>query len=733
MHYHLIMTNLCRWVTGWRDWLRPVAVCALVAGLTGAAAAQGLSFATATQASPQTKVALVAHAPQGVGPGKPLWLGFRIVHAPGWHTYWRNSGDSGLPTTLAWTLPPGWSAGDVQWPAPIKFFLGPLANYGYEDEVLLSVPIAVAGDAAGPWQVKLHAQWLSCRQECIPEEAELSLSLEPGASLARNTALFEANWARVPPDVSSPGAQAKPNAQRLVLRVPDLPAAWVGRTLEVFPETEGVIVPGDPWQQRWDDTVFEADLPLSPFRQVAPSALPVVVTPTTPKGAQAKGVRVVLPVMTPWPAAAKPTAMSEALTQALQAAPSATPMAAAPSDALPLALALLWAVMGGALLNLMPCVFPVLAIKAYALTQPEHSVTQRRMMALAYSVGVVLSFLALAGLLLLLRAAGEAVGWGFQLQSPTVVALLALLFVLLGLQLGGLFEWGAVLPSGLAAMRWRHPVMEAAWSGVLATVAASPCTAPFMGAALGATLLMPPAQSLLVFAALGLGMALPFMALGWWPRLSQHLPRPGPWMQTFKQFLAFPMLATAIWLVWVLGQQTGISAAAALLLLMLTAAWVLWLCHRVARWRWRVLGLVLLGVGAAGLWPVVVQPLPLGVAASAATVGEARWQPWSQAKVDAALASGRSVFVDFTAAWCVTCQFNERTALAAPEVWQQARATNTLMLRADWTRRDDAITRALEALGRTGVPTYALYRPNQPPVLLPELLTTSVVLQALPQ
>ena len=728
MHYHCAMMNVRRWVNAWRGWLRAATMCALVAGVGGAAVAQGLSFATATQASPQTQVALVAHAPQGVGPGKPLWLGLRIAHAPGWHTYWRNSGDSGLPTTLAWTLPPGWSAGDVQWPAPIKFFLGPLANYGYEDEVLLSVPIAVRGDAAGPWPVALHAQWLSCRQECIPEEATLSLSLEPSASLAQNTALFEANWARVPPDVSSPGAQAKPSAQRLVLRVPGLPAAWVGRKLEVFPETEGVIVPGDPWQQRWDGAVFEADLPLSPFRQAAPTALPVVVTPTTPKGAQASGVRVVLPVVETWPAVAKPTGMSGALTQALQAPP-----VVAPSDALPLALALLWAVLGGALLNLMPCVFPVLAIKAYALAQPDHSVAQRRMMSLAYGAGVVLSFLALAGLLLVLRAAGEAVGWGFQLQSPTVVALLALLFVLLGLQLGGLFEWGAVLPSGLASMRWRHPVMESAWSGVLATVAASPCTAPFMGAALGATLLMSAAESLLVFAALGLGMALPFMALGWWPGLSRRLPKPGPWMQTFKQFLAFPMLATSVWLVWVLGQQSGIGGAAALLLLMLAAAWVLWLCYRVSRWRWRALGLVLLGFSAAGLWPVVVQPLPLGAAASTATVGEARWQTWSPAKVDAALTNGQAVFVDFTAAWCVTCQFNERTALAAPEVWQRARATNTLMLRADWTRRDDAITRALEALGRSGVPTYALYRPNQPPVLLPELLTTSMVLQALPQ
>ncbi|MGA1575288.1 MAG: protein-disulfide reductase DsbD family protein, partial [Burkholderiaceae bacterium] len=325
-------------------------------------------------------------------------------------------------------------------------------------------------------------------------------------------------------------------------------------------------------------------------------------------------------------------------------------------------------------------------------------------------------------------------GWGFQLQSPTVVALLALWFVVLGLQLAGLFEWGAVLPSAMSDMRWRRPSVEAAWSGVLATVAASPCTAPFMGAALGATLLMTTFESLLVVAALGVGMALPFMALAWWPGLTRRLPKPGAWMQTFKQFLAFPMLATSIWLVWVLGQQTGIGGAAALLLLMLAVAWVLWLWYRVTARHWRLVGLLLVLLGAFSLWPTVVQPLARAADPTVAQAdAQGRWQAWSQAKVDAALARGESVFVDFTAAWCVTCQFNERTALAAPEVWQRARQSNVLMLRADWTSRDDAITRALAALGRSGVPTYALYRPNQPPVLLPELLTTSIVLAALPQ
>ena len=731
MHYHSTMKNLGGlrplWARGWRGmWVR-VTLLGAACLTTMSGAAQGLPLDAAAYTSPQATVTLVAHAPQGVGPGQPMWLGLRIKHAPGWHTYWRNSGDSGLPTTLDWTLPKGWSAGDVAWPAPIKFFLGPLANYGYEGDVLLSTPVTVADGSAGPWQVALRAQWLSCRKECIPEEADLRLTLPAGASLGTHTAVFESNWARVPSDVASPQGQALPTATRLKLRVPGLPAAWVGQALEVFPETEGLIVPGDPWQQAWVGDVFEADLPLSPFRQAQPTQLPVVVTPKPVKGAEALGVRVTLPVVASWPPVNQPAAMSSGLSQALQQ-PTAN------TDTLPLAMALVWALLGGALLNLMPCVFPVLAIKGLALAQPTHSSAHRRQMALAYGGGVVFSFLILAGLFLGLRAAGEAVGWGFQLQSPTVVALLALWFVVLGLQLAGLFEWGAVLPSAMSDMRWRRPSVEAAWSGVLATVAASPCTAPFMGAALGATLLMTTFESLLVFAALGVGMALPFMALAWWPGLTRRLPKPGAWMQTFKQFLAFPMLATSIWLVWVLGQQTGIGGAAALLLLMLAVAWVLWLWYRVTARHWRLAGLLLVLLGAFSLWPTVVQPLARAADPTVAQAdAQGRWQAWSQAKVDAALARGESVFVDFTAAWCVTCQFNERTALAAPEVWQQARQSNVLMLRADWTSRDDAITRALAALGRSGVPTYALYRPNQPPVLLPELLTTSIVLAALPQ
>jgi thiol:disulfide interchange protein len=347
--------------------------------------------------------------------------------------------------------------------------------------------------------------------------------------------------------------------------------------------------------------------------------------------------------------------------------------------------ALVGALLGGLILNLMPCVFPILALKVVGFTQHASDTAAHRKSGMAYFAGVVLSFVALGALFLALRSAGEQLGWGFQLQNPVVVAGLAVLFTVLGLNLAGLFEFGNVLPSSLATARAKNPTVDSFLSGVLAVAIASPCTAPFMGASLGFALGLPAVEALLIFAAIGVGMALPYLAASFIPAVARVLPKPGAWMNTFKKLMAIPMFATVVWLVWVLNQQVG-------------------------------------------------PQLPLFDASSEAkaqaTKGEL-WQAWQPGSVDQLLASGKPVFVDFTAAWCVTCQFNKKTTLSKPELLAEFEAKKVQLLRADWTRRDPAIGATLKDLGRSGVPVYVLYAPGKAPQVLSEIISVDDVKAAL--
>ncbi len=397
--------------------------------------------------------------------------------------------------------------------------------------------------------------------------------------------------------------------------------------------------------------------------------------------------------------------------------------------------ALLLALGGGLLLNLMPCVLPVLSLKVLGLSMHEtgHGDAKARMASgLAYTAGVVLSFLALAAGLLALRSAGEAVGWGFQLQSPLVVAGLAALFTLIGLNLAGVFEVGTLL-GGLAGTRAKRPWVDAGLTGVLAVAVAAPCTAPFMGAALGFAVGLPAPQALLIFAALGLGLALPFLLVSVVPGLARWLPKPGAWMERFKVAMAFPMFATVVWLVWVLGQQAGIDAAASLLAVLVALAFAAWTWAGRGRSAWALIGS---GVGIAltvaalvWAWPLWKATPPQELATQAG--GAQRWEAWSPERVAAHQAAGRKVFVDFTAAWCVTCQVNKRSTLSQPEVLAALEQHRVVTMRADWTRRDALIAAELTRLKRSGVPVYALYKSgNATPTLLPELLSPSVVIDA---
>lgn len=672
-----------------------------------------------------SRAELLVHAPDGVGPGKQIWLGLRIVHAPHWHSYWKNPGDSGLATSLEWRLPSGVTAGDIQWPTPKKFPLGDLANYGYDNTVLLAAPLNITGAFQGEqFSVSLYARWLACRQECIPQEGRFEATIPTQVSSAAYASEFAQSLASVPRTLPAGTGQIAVSAQHLRLDLDNLPSAWRGKTLEWFPETTGLIVPGAPWSQHWNGNRWQAEVPLSTERVTSPALVPMVVTLAEP-GQTLAGVRLEVPVPAGWP---EPTASAAVeLAPALQAAlrqPPQNPESSLTSWWAALAGALL----GGLILNLMPCVFPVLAIKVLAFANQGDNHRLHRLSGLAYTAGVVLCFLALGGLLIGLRGAGEALGWGFQLQQPLVIAGLALLFTLIGLNLSGWLEWRLALPGALSNLQSRHPAVDAFLSGIVATAVASPCTAPFMGAALGLAITLPTWQALGIFAAVGLGMAMPYAIASWVPGIARLLPRPGPWMATVRQGLAFPMFGTVVWLLWVLGQQTGVDGAVALLALLLMIAAVAWTFSLQGRGRWvvRVLALVF----TAGLLLSFGKDITTTTDGTTTQTTNGVWQTWRPETQTTMLNEGRPVFVDFTAAWCVTCQFNKHTTLSNPQVLDAATRHGVALMRADWTQRDPVVTEALRQLGRNGVPVYALYAPGRPPVVLTEILDVEEVLSA---
>jgi thiol:disulfide interchange protein len=679
----------------------------------------------------QVRAELMAHAPDGADPGKTVWVGLQLAHQPEWHTYWKNSGDSGLPTALQWTLPPGVMAGDIAWPVPKKIPIGDLANYGYDGTVLLPVPLTITPDfkpslLGSDIEIKLKANWLVCRRECIPEEGEFTLRLPVRGSTALNGAAFEASQ-QAQPQVVNGDSRVLIEGKRLQVSVAGLPSALQGKTLEFFPETSEVIETAGPWTQRWQGALWTANVPLSVQRTQSPNVMPVVLVAEV--NGQRQGYRAQAKVVGNWPSVVAVAGVSPELAAALQAnvGPSAPP--ASPAASLGLWAAVLGALLGGLILNLMPCVFPVLAIKVMSFTQHANDRSGHRISGLAYSAGVVISFLALGALMLGLRSAGEQLGWGFQLQAPAVVAALAVLFTVMGLNLAGLFEFGKFLPSRVAAYQAKNPAVNAFLSGVLAVAIASPCTAPFMGASLGLALGLPALQALLIFAAIGVGMALPYLAASLIPAVAKLLPRPGLWMDTFRRAMAFPMFATVVWLVWVLGQQTGIDGASALLALLVALSLVIWSLTVRGRGR-AVIAIISIAIFAL-LTGAIGQNVLKTIDTTTTAASTDRWQTWAPGRVETVLATGVPVFVDFTAAWCVTCQYNKKTTLVNPAVLADLDTKKVTLLRADWTRRDPAITVALEALGRSGVPVYVLHQNGKPPVVFSEILDTQALRSAL--
>ena len=680
--------------------------------------------------TPQVRAELVAHAPQGLKAGEPLMLGLLLQHQPGWHTYWLNAGDSGLATQLNWALPQGMQAGNTLWPIPQMIRVGDMVNHGFEGQILLAAPVQVdKGLVANTSTLKLQlsASWLVCKQECIPQEGKFEIQLPVAGSTASHSAAFETLLAAQPKALQPSSQNAQVSEKGLALRIQGLPSSLQGKPLQLFAESTEVLASGlgaDSMAGQWQGADFVLQAPLHAMRSSEPSTLRLLVVGDSDD--QAKAWRLNLAIQGSWPPEGSATVTKNL---ALVSLPPVQAMEEAASWAALFA-ALLGAFLGGLLLNLMPCVLPVLAIKVLSLSQHHHSVAQRRAIGLAYALGVIASMLALALLVAGLRASGQQLGWGFQLQSPLVVSSLALLFTLIALNLLGVLQVHASWSSGLAAQWVRHPLADALLSGVLAVVVAAPCTAPFMGASVGIALTLPLWQGLLIFVALGAGLALPFTLLSWVPAWARWLPRPGIWMERLRQLLAFPMLATVVWLLWVLGQQTSIDGMAVMLAVLLLVSACVWALGLSGKAKWLGMGLwgglLLLLVFS---WGPLVWKEPPAIADKASSNSD--WQAWSPEREASALQAGQTVFIDFTAAWCVTCQVNKQTTLRDAKVLQAFADKKVLLLRADWTRRDPTITQALGRLGRSGVPVYVLLAPQQPPKVLSEVLSPDLVLQAL--
>jgi len=650
---------------------------------------------SAAQESPRARVTLVADH-LAIAPGQAFQLGLRLRLAPRWHSYWRHAGDAGAPTEINLTLPEGSQAGPIAWPTPQAIPFGPLMSFGYYGEVVLPMQITPpAGLRAGEvFSISAQATWLVCDDVCIPEEGSFRLDLPVAAEAQTNTDLapvFAAAAAALPrPSPWQASASIQGDALRLRLTGPGLGRESLKEALFI-PGIGGLLDHAAPQKLTQGADWLELTL----RRAERPENLATLegVLLLTDQGGRRLGYDIATPLLTG-------------------------------AAFLPLWQALIFALIGGVILNLMPCVFPVLAMKAMALARLGGAARGAvRLEAAAYTAGAVVSFTALAGLLLALRGAGMALGWGFQFTSPVFVLAIGWLMLAVGLNLSGVFALGGPIGAGghIAA---RGGFLGSFATGALAVLVASPCTAPFMAAAIGAALVMPAPATLAVFAALGLGLAAPTLILALAPGLTRLLPRPGPWMAKLRRIMAWPMYGAALWLVWVLWAQSGWPGVALALAGGLGLGFAAWIFGRAQSEGRRRLGPVL-----AALALLLALPFGLTAAPPPPTASDTA-ESWSPARVEALRAQGKGVFLNVTAAWCITCQVNERLALRRDAVQAAMAARGIVYLKADWTRGDPAIAALLRAHGREGVPLYLFWPPGGgEAVILPEVLTEAMVLR----
>ena len=672
-----------------------------------------------------------------IQPGRSFWIALRMKMDEHWHIYWRNPGDAAYPTSIEWTLPEGFTAGPIHWPYPQQIDLPPLANYGYEGEVYLLTEITPPADLKPGTTVDITAygDWLVCEEVCIPGSSYYTLPLpvkdEPPMAVEKWMDGFAKARGSLPLEEHGWKVEAAVTDSQVVIQA-TRPAWFTGElsVVKFFPYESTLINHFDTQLFTKDNTTYQVTANANILMSKTPERIQgVLVSEDGWRGpGSEKAIAFDVPVsgtmtvLTATAAAAVPTGGSDEVTNTWWA--------------------LVFAFAGGIILNLMPCVLPVLSLKVLGfLQQAGEDESKSWQHGCMFTAGVLISFLVLAGILIGLRAGGEQLGWGFQLQSPAFVAIISSFLFLFGLSLFGVFEIGTSLVSAGGQYDNRSGMTGTFISGVAATVVATPCTAPFMGSALGFALTQSTTQSLLIFAFLGLGMASPYLLLSFVPSLIRFMPKPGEWMVAFKQFLGFLLMATVVWLIFVIGNQTGVLGMTMLLILLVVlgiGAWVLgrWgsiMASRQTRLIARTVGVIIIAGGLGYILSILPTASGGGMALQAKSDSGPKWEAFSAQRVNELRQTGRPVFVDFTAAWCLSCQVNERVALHNYDVVRKFQELGVVTLKADWTSRDAEITRALGEFGRNSVPLYVLYTgdANAKPVLLPEILTPGIVLNAL--
>ncbi len=660
-------------------------------------------------------------------PGQTHWLALHMRIGGGWHTYWRNPGDTGLETSIDWQLPAGISAGEMRWPVPEVIAEPPLYTFGYHGSLYYLIPLTVAENYQGADKISIKAEvnWLECKEVCLPGSQVIELGLTVSAQQAQADAQWQETFAAarsmLPLEESEWQISARYNGDRLQIEA--LPPEWFSSELtglQFYPYQTMLVKYADQQTLSRSGKSYLLSVTLDANRTETPSRIEgvLVAEPGWRGEGSEKGLQINIP-----------------LTQGQIRQGTANGPAS-------IWLALLFSFLGGIILNLMPCVLPVLSIKILGFVQQAHEEkTKAWHHGALFTGGVLASFWILAGTLLILRAGGEQLGWGFQLQSPLFLIFLSVFMLLFGLSMFGVFEIGTSLTTVANKTQGASGLFGSFISGVTATVVATPCTAPFMGSALGFALTQPAWISMTIFTFLGLGMAAPYVLLSSIPALLKFVPRPGRWMESLKQFMGFLLVATVIWLLWVLGLQAGSNVVIFIMLILLLVSVGGWI---YGRWghlamppKTRVIATIIAAVfilapTVYGLtnWKTFAADVNLGGVTKAEGMA---WENFDEEKIQAARAAGRAVFVDFTAAWCLSCQVNEKVAFGNAEVQQAFHDKNILPLKADWTSRDEKITRALAAFGRNSVPLYVYYpaKTGSEPVILPEIISPGIVLEAL--
>ncbi|MEP9375191.1 protein-disulfide reductase DsbD domain-containing protein [Aquabacter sp. CN5-332] len=680
------------------------------------APARAQAAESAAQSSPRATVTLISDA-DSVAPGSTFRIGLRQKLAPHWHTYWKNPGDAGAPPEIRLALPDGAQAGEIQWPGPDRFSVGPVMSFGYEREVVFPITVTVPGSAA-PGQtftVAAEADWLVCEKECIPEAGRFSLDLPisaiPSPAGPDVAAAFAASDMRQPrPSPWTARLAAEGAALALTVEGKDILPSSV-RGAFFYPAEWGVLTHAAPQQLTVDEG--RLTLAMEKGQTFSPGGAVSGLLAVTDGGGETRWFEIAAPAD-----AAAPSPRQA----------SGVPMGS--GESLSLLQAAMFAFLGGLILNLMPCVFPVLAIKATSIARlSSGSLRDIRLSGLFYTLGVLVAFVALAGALLAVRAAGSAVGWGFQFQSPIFVAAMSWLMLAIGLNLSGVYEIGLSMAGMGQGLAGKPGHGGSFFTGLLAVVVATPCTAPFMGAAIGTALSAPPAVCLALFAAMGLGLAAPYGLLALFPGLARLLPRPGLWMVRLRQAMAFLMYASAAWLVWVLARQAGdfgVMIALSGALLVALAAWIYGIAQHGSGRGFIPRGLAM----AAIIGTLALLPQLRAVAAPEAGAASSGAEPFDDGRLAALRREGKPVFVNMTAAWCITCLVNERTALSTTAVKKAFEVNDVTYLKGDWTNQDPRITAFLRSFNRDGLPFYALYPAGGgEPVVLPPVLTEAMLVE----